>query len=331
MVPNVFVSSTIQDLHHFRDAIRDVITEIGYVPIMSEYGDVGYLPSTTAEDSCYVSMRQCHLAVLIIGKRYGSPGKGELSVTHNEFRAAREQRIPVFCLIDRDVLSFKAVFDNNSHPVVFPGMDEPIRTFGLIDEIGDAATVNNGFQPFTSVADARQRLKAQLAHFFGALLRAKIDPVKGEVKDILSEIKTLRHELTGERKGDGLQFLKAIRFLLDDNSRNYKSLIEDYYETLDLAIPHLITSTTFDEFIQKASGSPPQIGEPAVADRNHERPYFSLTMAAIDRPDVGEEDALLYALMKPDRRLMVNEAGYEYLSGLHEQLRKLLTTSRESS
>jgi len=50
MIPNVFVSSTISDFHHLRDAIRDTITELGYHPVMSEYGDIGYLPSVSAEE-----------------------------------------------------------------------------------------------------------------------------------------------------------------------------------------------------------------------------------------------------------------------------------------
>jgi hypothetical protein len=332
MIPNVFVSSTIDDLHHFRDAIRDVIIEIGYVPIMSEYGDIGYLPSTTAEDSCYVSMKQCDLAILIIGKRYGPTGEGRLSVTHREFRTAREYKIPVFSFIDSQVLSYKVIFDANPDVLVFPGMDNPRQTFALIDEIKDADSINNGFQSLSTVADARQRLKAQLAHFFGALLQAKMDPVKQEVKDILSEIKTLRHELKGdlkgERKGEAVQFLKAIRFLLDDDNRNYRQLVECFYETLDMAIPTLIVSASFDEFIETTTGKLPQIGDvPAAEDRSKERPYSSLTMATIEDPDVTKDDALVYAVMKPDGHLVINETGYNYLQGLHKQLRDLLRAS----
>lgn len=68
MIPNVFVSSTIADLHHLRDAIRDTLSELAYIPVLSEYGDVGYLPTATAEDSCYIMLEQCQLAVIVIGK-----------------------------------------------------------------------------------------------------------------------------------------------------------------------------------------------------------------------------------------------------------------------
>jgi hypothetical protein len=69
VIPNVFVSSTVRDLQHLRDAIRDAISELAYIPILSEFGDIGYLPQLSAPDSCYTAAKDCHLAVLIIGKR----------------------------------------------------------------------------------------------------------------------------------------------------------------------------------------------------------------------------------------------------------------------
>lgn len=44
MIPNIFVSSTIHDLQYLREAVRDTISEIGHRPVMSEFGDIGYLP-----------------------------------------------------------------------------------------------------------------------------------------------------------------------------------------------------------------------------------------------------------------------------------------------
>ena len=92
MIPNIFVSSTVADLHHLRDAIRSTLVEVGYIPIMSDWGDIGYGPLTTAEDACYETMKQCQLAVLIIGKRYSGISKDGVSVTQNEYRTARNTR-----------------------------------------------------------------------------------------------------------------------------------------------------------------------------------------------------------------------------------------------
>src|ERR1035437_8379388 len=128
MIPNIFVSSTIDDLHHLRDAVRDTLQEMALTPVMSEYGDVGYLPTVSAQEACYHTIGDCQMAVLLIGKIYGATGSSGLSVTHNEFRSARENRIPFILLVDQEVLSFKRVWDgcpDNAKPQAFPGMDNP--------------------------------------------------------------------------------------------------------------------------------------------------------------------------------------------------------------
>jgi hypothetical protein len=43
VIPNVFVSSTILDLQYLRDAVRDVVIELGLRPVMSEYSEVGFV------------------------------------------------------------------------------------------------------------------------------------------------------------------------------------------------------------------------------------------------------------------------------------------------
>jgi hypothetical protein len=113
MLPSVFVSSTVRDLQHMRDAIRDAIAELAYIPVLSEFGDIGFLPQLSATDACYTAARDCQLAVLIIGKRYGEVTAGEVSITHREFRALRENAIPIITLIDKEVWTFKRVYDAN--------------------------------------------------------------------------------------------------------------------------------------------------------------------------------------------------------------------------
>ena len=67
MAPTVFISSTIEDLHHVRDAIRETVSELGYQPIMSEHGGVGYMNETAADVACYQTVKECQLMILIIG------------------------------------------------------------------------------------------------------------------------------------------------------------------------------------------------------------------------------------------------------------------------
>ncbi len=251
MIPNVFVSSTIADLQHLRETIKEALQELAYRPILSEFGDIGYLPQTSTENACYLTMQDCQIAVLIIGKRYGSISTNGVSVTHNEFLAAKEHSIPVLCLADKEVLSYKKVFDETKKgkTVRFPSMDSPKETFSLLQNIMDART-NNAVLPYGSVAEARELIKKQLAHLFGDLLRSTFDPVKANIKDVLSEVMTLRHELKSKEM-DPQPFLRASRFLLEDANSIFREFVEQISGSLELAIPQLLKSKTFEDYLNK--------------------------------------------------------------------------------
>lgn len=259
MVPYVFVSSTIDDLHHLRDALRDAIIELAYHPVLSEYGDVGYLPTKSAVESCYFTMRECQIAVLILGKRYGSVMEDGRSVTHSEFLAARQAQVPVICLVDREILAYKKVFDSNRGlGITVPGMDAAEKTFALIDEITRAAA-NNAVLGFTTVGEARSLLKGQLAHMTGDFLRRGQDPVKADVRDVLAEIKTLRHELTAGTDRRAPLFMRAVRYLLDESHAAYREVVEVLFDTIEAAVPELLAHASFGDVVVKAVGQAPEL------------------------------------------------------------------------
>lgn len=250
MIPNIFISSTISDLGHLRDSIRDVIQEIGYNPVMSEYGEVGYLPSDSAENSCYLAMRDCQLAIIIVGKRYGSISKNGFSVTHNEFRTAKEKHLPIIFLVSEEVMSFKVIYEANDkmENISFPGMDNPAKLFGLIREFAESET-NNGLISFTNVPSAKANLKKQLAHITGDLLKRQFDPVQGEIKDILTEITTLRHLLLKKEQEVARQFSIAFRFLISEENKYLKEITENVIGTLEEGVPELLKHKTFKGFL----------------------------------------------------------------------------------
>ena len=68
MIPSVFVSSTISGLQPIRETVRSVVEDLGYRPVMSEWSEVNYMSGSTAEASCYKSVGECQIVVLIIGK-----------------------------------------------------------------------------------------------------------------------------------------------------------------------------------------------------------------------------------------------------------------------
>ncbi|WP_339883809.1 DUF4062 domain-containing protein [Polaribacter vadi] len=251
MKPNIFISSTINDLSHLRDSIRDLISELGYNPIMSEYGDIGYLPSESAEDSCYLAMKDCQMSVMIIGKRYGSISENGLSITHNEFRTARERKIPVIFLVNEEVLSFKRVFEanNKENQMNFPGMENPSQIFELIKEFSESK-YNNGLITYNNVQSAKKNLKQQLAHIVGDLLKRKFDPVQSEIKDILSEITTLRHLLLKNEQEIAQQFSVAFRFLLNEENDYLRDISETISGSLEKAVPELLKHNSFKSYLE---------------------------------------------------------------------------------
>lgn len=123
MTPRVFVSSTIRDLAHLRHALRDAVVELGYQPVMSDFGEIGYLPEVTAADSCFKEAENCDLGILIVAKRYGDDYLNNVSVTHGEFRTLRGRKVPIVTLVEKDVLTYKALVEANpDSTIACPGM-----------------------------------------------------------------------------------------------------------------------------------------------------------------------------------------------------------------
>ncbi len=126
-------------------------------------------------------------------------------------------------------------------------MDQPAKTFAFIQSVKESAT-NNGILPYATVGEARSHLKRQLAHLFGDLLRNQFNTLTTSVKDVLSEIKTLRHELSGGRAPD-VRFLLAIRFLVDEANNDFRKLIERTSGPIDTAVPIVYEAKTLADFL----------------------------------------------------------------------------------
>jgi len=71
--PRVFVSSTYYDLKHIRNSLKSFIESFGYEAVLFEDGNIPYDNLLPLDQSCYSEVTRCHMFVLIIGGRYGSP------------------------------------------------------------------------------------------------------------------------------------------------------------------------------------------------------------------------------------------------------------------
>lgn len=260
MIPNIFVSSTIADLNYLRDGIREAIEELCYRPVMSEHGEVGYLNPNTAAESCYRSVGQCQMVILIVGKRYGSVGDDGLSVTHKEFLAAKEENVPIITFVSSHVLTHKGVYDAKPKADIwddFPEMDNPRKTFRLLEEIAGSESFN-GMIPFDSAANVKKMLKLQIADFVGQGLSGTIKPTSSQLRDVLAEITTVRNllskssdELLSKEK-DTKRYLAATRYLLNDSAAEYRKLLEKLFGDIDTAVDSVWKSESFPEVLKTA-------------------------------------------------------------------------------
>lgn len=260
MIPNIFVSSTIADLAYLRDGLRDAIDELCYHPVMSEHGEVGYLNPSTAAESCYRSVQQCHMIVLIVGRRYGMTGNDGLSVTHKEFLAAKEHHIPTITFVEPQVLSYRDVFHADRKATIwdsFNAMDNPRQTFQFLEEITSSEAFN-AVIPFNSVGDAKRKLKLQIADFVGDRLTETVQPMSAQLKDVLAEMRTVRNLLvhssaTMQSKQDEAKRYQIVaRQLLNDSALEYRSFLVTLFSDFDIAISAILGSTSFDDMLVRA-------------------------------------------------------------------------------
>jgi hypothetical protein len=257
MIPNVFVSSTIRDLNYLREAVRETLMDLAYHPVMSDFGEVGYMHPATAATSCYRSVEQCQIFVLIIGRRYGSVADDGISVTHREFKTAQEYGIPTITFVEPQVLTYKEVYDaspDNPMWEDFPHMDHPRRTFSLLAEVAASPTYN-AIIPFNDVSDAKRKLKLQIADFVGTYIQDGTRPYRADFKDLLAEIKTLRNQLahsgrtSSKKRGEVQDYLHTMRFLLEDRNAEYRKFVQGLTGDFDAAIPELIKAATLEDLL----------------------------------------------------------------------------------
>lgn len=174
--PRVFVSSTCYDLGEVRDNLFTFIKSLYFEPVLSERGDVFYHPDLHTHESCIHEIENCQLFILIIGGRFGGNYKSDpkKSIVNAEYIAARENDIPVFCFVKKEVYEDHRIYQRNKdnkniiHQIVFPAIEKQeysLNIFKFIDEVSHSP-VNNGIFPFEFAKDIQETLGKQWAGMF---------------------------------------------------------------------------------------------------------------------------------------------------------------------
>lgn len=204
MKPRIFISSTFYDLKYIREDLANFVRSYGYEPILFEDGDIGYTPGKTLDSSCYESMKNSDMVILIIGGEYGSAASGEkkdefkeyMSVTRNEFRTAVESGIPILVMIDKKVMAEYGVYDANYNAIekenremTFP-TTKNINVFRFIKEIKGIVTLP--IQEFERSSDIKGFISKQWADMFKNYLSSlRNEKENRKIESSVNEMKAL--------------------------------------------------------------------------------------------------------------------------------------------
>jgi hypothetical protein len=124
-----------------------------------------------------------------------------------------------------------------------------------------------------------------------------------------------------------LKFMRAIRLLLEENNKEYRVVVEHLSEMLEQAVPALIESETFSEFVRRIAGASPKII--AIETYPQAENYLKLHPGVFrftsyggtkDKPD--NTSATFLAIRHNNRHVVINSNGLQKFESLHRVLRK---------
>jgi hypothetical protein len=100
----VFISSTVKDFGPIRSDLRAWLRQNQADVRISEAADFPVDDAVTSHDACLHALEGCHLALVLIGRRYGGAYAGtHKSITQREYEQAQRLGIPTIVLVPRDV------------------------------------------------------------------------------------------------------------------------------------------------------------------------------------------------------------------------------------
>lgn len=256
MKPRIFVSSTFYDLRTIREEISIFIKQFGFEPILSENGDIGYVPWEALDSSCYAAMRECDVAILVIGSRYGSRKTDDIeekfgkyiSVTREEFRTAVECGIPIYAFVYKEVLTeygiYKSNINNTQAGRINYNVTEDVNIFRFIDEVYKFASIT------VTAFDKTQEIKDYLQIQWAALFKKYVNGLRDDRR--ISSIENAISDMN--------DLIKKMDLMV--NTIGKKVLEEDpdaYEDVVNIQNIHALCENIMSNFV--LSGIPSEIDE----------------------------------------------------------------------
>lgn len=247
--PRVFVSSTYYDLKHIRNGLKSFIESFGYEAVLFEDGAIPYDHLLPLDQSCYSEVARCHMLVLIIGGRYGSPssttesGEGNescgscKSITVEEYQSARKIGIPTFVFIERNVNAEYQTFKiNRDKPDFKYAYVDNKKVYEFIDQVY-SQKIGNPVQPFEKFEDISDWLRCQWAGLFAEYLRqlreekvlSSISNKIDELSQVSGALKAYTESLMKQVKPEGYDTLIESESKKIEDARHKRIFFESWF------------------------------------------------------------------------------------------------------
>lgn len=168
----VFVSSTVYDLIDIRAELEETLRMLGLNPILSDSitSDFSVLPDRNSIETCLSNVRSSAYMIVVLSKRYGpslkNVGYEDISATHLEYRAAKEQGLPVYIYVRDRLEGDYSVWRKNRNlvDIKLPWVEKEndYGLFVLLEEhktLKEQSNKSNWYQTFTDSVDLKQLIK----------------------------------------------------------------------------------------------------------------------------------------------------------------------------
>jgi hypothetical protein len=199
--PTIMVSSTFYDLRQVRDDLRRFIEDdLGYHALLSEYPSFPIDPDESAIENCRRRVeRDADILVLVVGGRYGSVDKRSAqSVTSLEYSTAKLRGIPIYCFVDKQILTLLPVWQQNPDGDYSCVVDSK-RLFEFVDGIrskDEAWTFS-----FETAQDITMTLRVQFANLFLDTLHLRAKVLAADLARFVGSVSNAALRLILEKPG----------------------------------------------------------------------------------------------------------------------------------
>lgn len=244
MIPRVFVSSTYYDLKHVRERIEKFIDSYGFEPVLFESDKVTYQQGKEIDHSAYYEVSLCHIMVLIVGGRYGSPttqtkqdeerkkyDDDYISITRKEFETALQKDIPILIFVDKNVYAEYQTYKENQEyfedqysSKLKQNIENKKFKFAHVDHINVFKFIDlirsNPIKTFEKVEEIESYMKSQLSGMFYLYLESlKKKSDDNKILDTISELNNVTLRMN--------EMLTSVgKEILGKDKKEYEKVIE---------------------------------------------------------------------------------------------------------